>query len=75
MCVACAHDDMFSGFNTARKAAWLTQLEFASDLKDSQMVLHSIRESKNGDHNPFKLALVLITTKNCLAACQYEYSM
>ena len=23
ICVACVLDDMFSGFNTARKAAWL----------------------------------------------------
>ena len=48
ICFACAFDDMFSGFNTARKAAWLklTPLEYASDRKDSQMLLHSIRESK-----------------------------
>ena len=39
ICFACALHDMFSGFNTARKAAWLklTQLERASDRKDSQM--------------------------------------
>ena len=39
---------MFSGFNTARKAAWLklTRLECANDRKDSQMLLRSIRESK-----------------------------
>ena len=48
ICVACELDNMFSGFNTARKAAWLklTPLEYASDRKDSQMLLHSIRESK-----------------------------
>ena len=48
ICFACALDDMFSDFNTARKAAWLklTQLECASDRKDSQMLLGNIRESK-----------------------------
>ena len=36
--VACAFDDMSSGFNTARKVVWLklAQLECASDRKDSQ---------------------------------------
>ena len=36
ICVACELDDMFCGFNTARKAAWLksTQLKCASDRKD-----------------------------------------
>ena len=39
---------MFSGFDTARKAAWfrLMRLECVSDCKDSQMLLCSIRESK-----------------------------
>ena len=39
---------MFSGFNTARKAAWLklTQLECASDRKDLQMLLRSIRKAQ-----------------------------
>ena len=34
---------MFSGFSTVRKAAWLklTQLECASDRKDSQTLLRS----------------------------------
>ena len=35
ICFACALDDMFSGFNTARKLAWLklTQLEYAANQK------------------------------------------
>ena len=47
ICFACALDAM-TGFNSARKAAWLksTKLECASDRKDSQMLLRSIRESK-----------------------------
>ena len=46
ICFACEFDGVFSGFNTARKAAWLklTQLECASDRKDSQMLLLSIRD-------------------------------
>ena len=46
ICFVCAFDDMVSGFNTARKAAWLnlTQLECVSDHKDSQMLVRSIRE-------------------------------
>ena len=46
--VACAHDDMFSSFNTARKAVWLTRKSYvnASDRKDSLMLLRDIRESK-----------------------------
>ena len=48
ICLACKHDDMFPGLNTARKAAWLklTQLECASDRKDSRMLLRSIRRQK-----------------------------
>ena len=39
---------MLSGFNTTRKAGWLklTQLQCASDRKDSQMLRSSIRERK-----------------------------
>ena len=48
ICVACELDGMFSSLNTARKAAWLklTQLEYASDRADSQVLLRSIREVK-----------------------------
>ena len=48
ICFACALDEVFSSFNTSRETAWLklTQLQCASDLKDSQMLLRSIRESK-----------------------------
>ena len=39
ICFACALDDMFSGFETTRKVVWLklTQLECASDRKDSSV--------------------------------------
>ena len=57
ICFACAFDDMFSGFNTARKAVWLTlaPLEYASDRKDSQMLLHSIRESKTKEGTEYRI--------------------
>ena len=46
--VASASDDMFSGFNTSRKAAWLTQKSYRNwnvqVIADSQMLLHGIRE-------------------------------
>ena len=47
ICFDCALDDMFSDFNTVRKAAWLKlrQLQWARDRKDSQMLFCSIRES------------------------------
>ena len=46
--LACELDVMFSGFNTARKEAWLElpQLECASARKDSPMLLRRIRKSK-----------------------------
>ena len=45
---------MFSGFNTALKAAWLTrkkltQLQCASDRKDLQMLLHMQHPSVKND--------------------------
>ena len=48
ICFACELNDMFSGFDTVRKASWLklTQFQCPSDRKDAQMLPRSIRESK-----------------------------
>ena len=49
MCFSCELDDMFSAFNTAPKAAWLklTQLESASDRKDSQIAASMSQKLKH----------------------------
>ena len=40
---------VFFGFNTARKAAWLTQLECASDREDPQMLPASASQKHRAD--------------------------